>query len=236
MFIELLERLFVRSGDSRQEVKNRLKLVLAHDRSDIPPHLLDAMRKEILEVVARYVELDTDAMEFALENSDRTTALIANLPIRRLCVTNDLLEERGELDLPAITENSTLLTLPFITPEFIAFVTSDSLGVEAGLEPPHANQTNSIKQRAAAATSYSNAAVETAVLTETPVTSTDTPSPTIAEIEIPEEWRLPGEAVADAGETAIAVSQESTPPPPPPPLDGPAAFPETHPETHPETP
>jgi cell division topological specificity factor len=134
MFIELLERLFVRAGDSRHDVKNRLKLVLAHDRSDIPPHLLDSMRQEILEVVARYVELDIDAMEFALENSDRTTALIANLPIRRLCKMSDDAEERPELDLPAITENSTLLSLPFITPEFIAFVNSESLGLDPSAE------------------------------------------------------------------------------------------------------
>lgn len=82
---ELLERLFPRGNqNSREAAKQRLKFVLAHDRADLSADMVEAMRKEILEVVSRYVEIDTEDSEFNLESDNRATALVANLPIRRV--------------------------------------------------------------------------------------------------------------------------------------------------------
>ncbi len=108
MLIELLEKIFPTLNDrsSRQEVKNRLKLVLAHDRSDLTPQMIESMRREILEVVSKYVDLDADAMDFALENTSRVTSLVANLPILRVkpefYTVKGMSEETPVEDLPEI--------------------------------------------------------------------------------------------------------------------------------------
>ncbi len=90
MLIEFLEQIFGRhSTTSRDQAKQRLKLILAHDRADLTPEALESMRVEILEVVSRYVELDAEGLQFRLTSEEGTTALIANLPIRRVHSTPD---------------------------------------------------------------------------------------------------------------------------------------------------
>lgn len=92
MITEFFERLFVtNSRGSRNDVKRRLKLVLAHDRSTLNASTLEKMRKEILIVVSKYVELDTESLEFSIRTDSRMTALIANLPIRRILQLEDII-------------------------------------------------------------------------------------------------------------------------------------------------
>jgi cell division topological specificity factor len=81
--LDFIQRLLGLQKPSAETAKERLQLVLAHDRSDLNPELLEQMRREILEVVQKYVEIDLEGGDVSLATEDRVTALVANLPIRR---------------------------------------------------------------------------------------------------------------------------------------------------------
>ncbi len=93
------------NDNSKDHAKSRLKLIIAHDRASINSDILKAMREEILDVVARYVEVDREEMEFSLSNDQRMTSLTANLPIRQIKRLGELqrqLQENNGLDLQKI--------------------------------------------------------------------------------------------------------------------------------------
>jgi cell division topological specificity factor len=98
--IDFLHRLLGKEKPSAVVARERLQLVLAHDRSDLNPELLEQMRREILAVVQRYVEIDIEACDVSLETEDRVTALLANLPIRRARPIPLPLQEAGPPPAP----------------------------------------------------------------------------------------------------------------------------------------
>ena len=85
---DLIDKILRRQPASATTARERLQLVLAHDRSDLSPEQLDQMRREIFEVVAKYVDIDLEEGDVSLETEDRVTALVANLPIRRSLATS----------------------------------------------------------------------------------------------------------------------------------------------------
>ncbi|NJO85886.1 MAG: cell division topological specificity factor MinE, partial [Synechococcaceae cyanobacterium RM1_1_27] len=71
-------------GESTQPSQAAIEVDLAHDRADLTPAAMESMRQEILAVVSRYVEIDSEGLQFNLASEGSTTALIANMPIRRV--------------------------------------------------------------------------------------------------------------------------------------------------------
>src|SRR5574340_656933 len=77
-----INRLFGgRRPTSSQTAKERLQLVLVHDRSNLTPEQVEAMKDEILEVISRYVDFDREKVEISLTSDNRESVLHAEIPV-----------------------------------------------------------------------------------------------------------------------------------------------------------
>jgi len=76
-----LSNLFSRKK-SGAVAKDRLQVVLMHDRADISPELMNSLRNDIIEVIRNYVEIDEGNIELEFEREDRSVALVANIPVK----------------------------------------------------------------------------------------------------------------------------------------------------------
>ena len=62
---------------------NRLRVVLMQDRTNLTPELLQRMRKELVELLSRYVEMDKDALELNFDQEGDQMALMLSIPVIR---------------------------------------------------------------------------------------------------------------------------------------------------------
>lgn len=69
---------------SAGDAKQRLKVLLVHDEVDLTPAQLDRMKTEIMEVIARYVDVEEDGVTFKLDKEEGVVALVSNVPVRRV--------------------------------------------------------------------------------------------------------------------------------------------------------
>lgn len=70
---------------SKNVAKDRLKLVLIHDRAMLSSGMLEQMKDDIIAVISKYVEIDKESLNIDIaENPDNTrrTTLVANIPLK----------------------------------------------------------------------------------------------------------------------------------------------------------
>jgi cell division topological specificity factor len=67
---------------SAESAKERLQLVLVHDRTDLTPGQLEALKDELLKAISNYIEIDPDAVQIGLERDGRSQRLVADIPLR----------------------------------------------------------------------------------------------------------------------------------------------------------
>lgn len=89
MTLDLMKLFPWKSKNSKQVAKERLKLVLIHDRSNVSPQFLEMVKGEIIKVITNYMEIDEAALDIQLtrtksDDGGMVPVLMANIPVRNV--------------------------------------------------------------------------------------------------------------------------------------------------------
>jgi cell division topological specificity factor len=83
-------KIFGKQKNSKEVAKERLKLVLIHDRANVSPQFLEMLKSEIIKVITNYMDVDESALDIQLtrtksdDGENYVPALFANIPIRNI--------------------------------------------------------------------------------------------------------------------------------------------------------
>lgn len=80
---------FANKNSPKDTAKDRLRLILIHDRVDLSPELLENIKADILKVIEKYADIYQQDVEVSLtkvddESGKESSALIANIPLKRI--------------------------------------------------------------------------------------------------------------------------------------------------------
>jgi cell division topological specificity factor len=78
----LWDRIIGRDRKSANLAKERLKLVLIHDRTDLTPGALEALKDDLIKAISRHITIDPDAVRIEMSQEGREQRLIADIPLQ----------------------------------------------------------------------------------------------------------------------------------------------------------
>ncbi len=80
--MNFLQRLTGRGEPRSKDVaRDRLKLVLIHDRTDVSPAIIEQIRVEMIDVISKHVDIDRDSVEITLHQEANENRLVADIPL-----------------------------------------------------------------------------------------------------------------------------------------------------------
>jgi cell division topological specificity factor len=79
--MSFFNRLLGENRSSAKSAKERLQLVLVHDRADLSPGNLEALKDEVIDVISRYVDIDRRAVSISLTKDRNEQRLVADIPL-----------------------------------------------------------------------------------------------------------------------------------------------------------
>ncbi len=77
-----LDKLLGKNGKSADKAKERLKLVLIHDRTDLTPDVVEALKNDLLQAISRHIDIDPTAININMTQEGREQRLVADIPLK----------------------------------------------------------------------------------------------------------------------------------------------------------
>ncbi len=78
-FLEIL--IGTRQPSSRDQAKERLKLVLVNDRTDLSPAMIEKLKDELIAVVSKHLDIDPDRVHISIGEGAQRDRLVAEIPV-----------------------------------------------------------------------------------------------------------------------------------------------------------
>ena len=79
---QLLRRLLHGKNKSAYQAKERLQLVLVHDRTNLTTAALKSLKDDLIEVISRHIDIDPSAVKIEMNKDGRQQRLVADIPVR----------------------------------------------------------------------------------------------------------------------------------------------------------
>lgn len=103
--INLFKQTETKEESAKDVACNRLRVVLMQDRTNLTPELLQRMRKELIELLSKYVEMDKDALELNFDQEGDQMALMLSIPVIRAKDEEEIEKALAEEDIKSEDED-----------------------------------------------------------------------------------------------------------------------------------
>lgn len=77
-----VNRILGKEATSASLAKERLQLVLIHDRTDLSPARLEILKDELIDVISRHIEIEPQSIRIEITHDGTKQRLIADIPLR----------------------------------------------------------------------------------------------------------------------------------------------------------
>lgn len=82
-WLEELIKVFKKEKKSSKIAKERLQLVIVHDRSQEKNETIEKLKEELIELLSKYRdEVETEEMDFVIKADNKRVSLVASIPLK----------------------------------------------------------------------------------------------------------------------------------------------------------